>query len=246
MSKLFWLLMAAAKGGFRYLRAVLRVAISMTAKPTTAPGINLEANESVPLPELTAKAEAQPVRNAATTIHAEAATLTANAKAELISDAELQSQAGTAIIKSTAETVPAAVAKMAKTFTVAFKCAAEAVTNVIAKTAQTVTIGLKSAAENVPAIIARAKNGVDACELTANPAQVPPKALRAADGIDVDMKAEPSTVVPVGLDPFEGGPEILLTASPVVWCPPERVDEKTLYVRWVHTIERDGDTLILH
>lgn len=88
MAKLFWLLVAAAKGGYRYLRAILEVGMAyLKANAIATPGSPMAAKLEAQPPELKADPVSRPVADMALNAEVEPVRLSARMVAWLVSNA---------------------------------------------------------------------------------------------------------------------------------------------------------------
>lgn len=243
MARLFWMLLAAARGGYRYLRSVLRFAAGMVTRLTKAPGSDGGARlEQDTI--LDSGMVNRPVADGRIQARAGIADLAGHMVAWLVSVAYPKLLAGIAMLTTRMSTPPGSgMGKDART-----------------------EVGLTDAMDTAPgspvAFPAERRDTMAAGAVTAPPdpmeaEQAADAALSAlgvpgssvlgtgylADGRKLTAGAGSGSAASVrGQWPQDTG----LTAHMMTWSGPEWVDGKTLYIRQVYSTERDGDTLILH
>lgn len=243
MPNLFWLLLAAARSGPRYLRAILTLCMELRAGAEMAPGTAMTAQLA---PEMALRA-APVVRTAR--------------------DMTLAGYAGE--IGLQANMVCWIANDVAFRWTVDLGLEAAPVIGVGMPAAAVLGLGMGLIATAVPAAPSPMAGafvlpmGLDATAASASPVPVagdfgiPMELDAAADTAPAtpaaaDLAAElPGMTARMGVGaPVSAGAQgtqaLTLTAKAMCWAPPEWVDENTLYIRQVYSTTRDGDTLILH
>ena len=243
MPNLFWLLLAAARGGARYLRAILTLCMELRAEAEMAPGTDMSAEMASEM-ELTAAPVVRTAHDMALMGLAGEIRLTANMVCWIVNDivfrwtADMEFVAapimapGIPVAAVLPQEIPlTAVAETAPPKPMAFRWVADMGLDAAADTARPIpTSGAFLLPMEMDAMADTAPADPAAAGLTA---ALPELIARTVSGIPTPIVAH-------------GAPELLLTARAMCWAGPEWVDENTLYIRFVYSTERDGDTLILH
>ena len=243
MPNLFWLLLAAARGGARYLRAILTLCMELRAGAEMSPGTAMTAELEQEL-ELTAAPVVQTAHDMTLTGLAGGIGLTANMVCWIVNDIvfrwtmDLHLDAVPAIGSG----IPTAAA-----LSMELPLAAAAETAPPIPTAGSLVLPMElAAAAETAAPDPVAGDYMIPMELEAQGNTAP--AVPAAAGLTAVLPELTALTVSSTPTPIvaHGAPGLLLAARAMCWAAPEWVDENTLYIRFVYSTERDGDTLILH
>lgn len=243
MSRFFWLLLTAARGGYKYLRSILAFGMDLRSRAQMAPGTDAAA-ELAQDTQLRAVPEFRTAHDMILMGRAGEVGLSADLVCWIVNDvvsrwmAELVLEAapvtGTGTpgvaalphrmpLSAAADTAPPTAAALRRGDEVALAASAGTALPVCAAGGFTLRMELEAPAVSTPAVPA-------AGTMTAALQRV---SARAGSGLPDPTAARTSS-----------GPE--LTAKMMCWTAPEWVAGNTLYIRQVYSATQDGDALILH
>ena len=245
MARLFRLLMMAAQGGFRYLRAIMRFVTGLTAKPSTAPGLAMKAELETPIPECTIDGVARPVAYTKLTGLAGNVRTVANAIAKAVADAIFSAHAN-AELTTSIMAVPSAIAQGIYRLMVEFTADIEAAPGIPDIFSKEPTIDLTADSVTAPPV----NNAIDApVDLPAAEAMAITGSPEHIEDVNIETalvdQTATMTLGPNARIGAEYNSAATLTANMITWTPAVWVDDKTLYIRQVYTTEHDGNVLIL-
>ena len=224
MARIFRMLLMAAQGGIRYLRAILHFVIGLSAKATTAPGSNMGADMTVSVPvELDAQPVSRPVADMGFDAHAGEVTLVSNIVAWLVSNAKIDAWAGLAHMISSIKAAPASATKAA------LQTDVHLTDNIEAALATDMDADLVAA---MPEITAKATNAI------------PTPMAAAIDASPALVDARPSPGSPADTCATLHAGTVHLVARMHTWTPPVR-DGAYLYIPQVYSYERVGNKLYI-
>lgn len=245
MSKLFWILLAGCRGGYRYLRAALHaLASGLVSRLGQAPGADGSARPEADAPALRAEPVARSVADGRFASR-ECGSLLGHMVAWLVSVGRFPARAETDL-HTGIQASPAAEMTAPRRHEVELIRNAEVCPGIPMGHSRTAETTLTAGAESAPPVhmggdMGYAIAALGACGISGGTKPVTASAgqhIRAAAGMAGGTPAvSRDTTVPV---------LPAMAARMMTWTGPERVNEKTLYIRQVYETQRDGDILILH
>lgn len=246
MAKLFWLLLAAAKGGYRYLRAILEAGtVSLKAKATTAPGSPMEAKLNAELSELMANPVSRPVSDMEFKAEVEPVKLSACMVAWLVSDAVFRGAVAT--VSLIARIIAASAAVMRGNFqqdvelTADIEAAPGSPTQFCGQSA----VDLKAEPIMSPPVPMEADLVVEPPDLEATvTAGLPDPLTTDLETAPVELSVNMSPGTPAATQAKTEAGTVNLTARMHTWREPVATGT-TLYIHQVYAVEENGTTLKL-
>lgn len=242
MSKLFWILLAVAGGGYRYLRARICAAAGLISRLGQAPGSDGKGALRL-WGSLTADPVSRSVADGRFVARSER-SLMGRMVAWLVSVARFWGRTQTDLVIEL-QTSPAA--DMAGEWNTDVKLVRdmEAAPGIPAASALTASVPLTAEPEMAPLSGVEgamyAEHRLDALGIAGGPLLIA-GGLLSAERMDAGMDIGSS--VPVYGTAGPAG--AVLTARMIAWALPQWMDASTLYIRQVYETQRDGDVLILH
>lgn len=241
MSKFRQLLLMAAQGGPRYLRALIHFVVGLTAKATTAPGSDMGAAiETVP-PEVDAKPASRPVADAMLDSRAESPRVMASMVAWLVSIAKTRIQTVVRMTTNILATPAAAVKGICQMVVrtvfngevapgIPGKCDVTTVVDVVTDPEATPPTPTKADTEAAPPIIgATATNGIPEQTAATMATAFPQVESAPTPGSPADTIATIQAAA-------------IVMAKMHTWRGPTR-DGAYLYIPQVYSYERVGNTI---
>ena len=243
MARIFRLLLMAAQGGVRYLRAICHFVVGLTAKATTAPGSDMGADiETVP-PEVNAQPVSRPVADMALSARAGGATVVSNIVAWLVSIARLDARTEVRMTTNILAAPAAAVTSICKAV-VRMVCNGEAAPGVPVECKTATIVSMTAGAESAPPVAVKADVEAALPMADAMATSATPEPMAAA------MEASPlaDAVMSPG-SPADARAEIQATTATVIarihtWRGPTR-DGTYLHIPQVYTYERVGNQIYI-
>lgn len=246
MAKLFWLLLAAAKGGYRYLRAILEAGTAyLKAKVSAAPGSPMEARLEVHPPDLTATPVCRSVADMQLDAEVEQVTLRARMVAWLLSDAVFRGTLEAIVL--TTRAIVASASAMRGSFRADVKLNAD----MEAAPGSSVQFHGESTVDLTATAVAAVHAPMEAGLVVMPPVLEATAAGGTPDPVQADM-AVANEVLSADIAP--GNPAeiqaamkagtVMMTARMHTWSEPVATGT-TLYIPQVYAVEENGTTLKL-